>query len=99
MRLIDSDITFVSSLANQINVSMVPCKVIKRLTCERDDTLFPGCCEECFVCLAAVDMRVEVFGNFCFTGVDTIATDVKSGARFLTNSEFATSAELDRESR
>lgn len=78
---------------------MVPCKVIKRLTCERDDTLFPGCCEECFVRLATVDTRAEVLGNFRFTGVDTMATDVESGARFLTNSEFATSADLDRKSR
>ena len=50
MRLID--VTFVCSLANHINVSVVPCKVIKWLTCERDDTVFPGCY---FVCLAALD--------------------------------------------
>ena len=94
MRLIN--ITFVSSLANRSNVCMVPCEVMKRLACERDDILSPSCCEEGLVHFAAVDRRAEGFRNLRFTGADTMATDVEGGAHFLTLSEFATSAELDR---
>ena len=89
--------TFAISSANRINVSMMPWGVIKRLACDSDDTLSPSCFDECFARLAAADMGAEAFGNFRFTGLDTMATDVDSGARFLTSSEFSISAVLERE--
>jgi hypothetical protein len=42
-------------------------------------------------------MGAKVFGNFLFAGVDTMATGVEIGPRFLTIRELTTSAELDRE--